>query len=187
MSAVPRAAGDVAGPAGATLQLLQEAQQKMGLGDDPNDAGGTADDDGPKGRVRRAARRCWALLLARIYECLPLLCPTCGQPMRIIAFILERPVIEQILGHMGEPTTCSDPAPSGTSSGLTGPAAPAGGDGIRPGSGACGMAGHGSNGGLDGRHLGVNHRKETRDERSPRAVWAGVCVQSGINRCSTAK
>jgi len=51
----------------------------------------------------RIAARCWALLLARIYECLPLLCPRCGEPMRIIAFILDRPVIERILTHIGEP------------------------------------------------------------------------------------
>jgi hypothetical protein len=38
-----------------------------------------------------------------IYECLPLQCPSCGQPMRMIAFILEPPVIERILGHIGEP------------------------------------------------------------------------------------
>ena len=47
--------------------------------------------------VGRLAARCWALLLARIYECLPLLCPRCGEPMRIIAFILDPPVIERIL------------------------------------------------------------------------------------------
>jgi len=96
---------ETAGPAGATLQLLQEAQQKMGLGDDPNDTGGTADGDGSKGRVCHAVTRCRAMLLARIYECLPLLSPACGGPMRIIAFVLERPVIEQILGHIGEPST----------------------------------------------------------------------------------
>jgi hypothetical protein len=39
-----------------------------------------------------------------IYECFPLQCPSCGQPMRIIAFILDPPVIERILGHVGEPT-----------------------------------------------------------------------------------
>jgi hypothetical protein len=31
-------------------------------------------------------------------------CPKCGKPMRIIAFVLERPVIERILEHIGEPT-----------------------------------------------------------------------------------
>ena len=55
--------------------------------------------------LRKAAARCWALLLVRIYECLPLLCPRCGEPMRIIAFILDPPVIERILTHIGEPTT----------------------------------------------------------------------------------
>jgi hypothetical protein len=44
------------------------------------------------------------MLLARIYECLPLTCEKCGQPMRLIAFIMEPPVVEKILAHIGEPT-----------------------------------------------------------------------------------
>jgi hypothetical protein len=31
-----------------------------------------------------------------IYECLPLTCPKCGQPMRLIAFIMEPVVVEKI-------------------------------------------------------------------------------------------
>ncbi|MCM8614066.1 transposase [Accumulibacter sp.] len=54
---------------------------------------------------RQAARYVWALLLARIYEVLPLLCPQCGREMKIIAFITEGPAIGQILGHLGEPTS----------------------------------------------------------------------------------
>ncbi len=54
---------------------------------------------------RKAARYVWALLLARIYEVLPLLCPQCGGEMRIIAFITEAAVIREILGHLGEPTS----------------------------------------------------------------------------------
>jgi len=85
-----------AGPSGATLQVLQEAEQKMGLQEEqPEPRAGE--------RFRHTAARCWALLLARIYECLPLQCPRCGQPMRIIAFILEPPVVERILSHIGEP------------------------------------------------------------------------------------
>lgn len=45
------------------------------------------------------------LLLARIYEVLPLLCPTCGGEMKIIDFITEGAVIREILGHLGEPTS----------------------------------------------------------------------------------
>ncbi len=92
-----RAVIQSAGPAGATLQVLQEAREKMGLQEvDPSDTE-------PTSGIRRTAARCWALLLARIYECLPLQCPRCGEPMRIIAFILEPPVIERILLHVGEP------------------------------------------------------------------------------------
>jgi hypothetical protein len=61
-------------------------------------------EDTPLGRVRQAAARCWAMLLARIYECLPLTCEKCGQPMRLIAFIMEPVVAEKILSHIGEPT-----------------------------------------------------------------------------------
>ena len=52
---------------------------------------------------RQAARYVWALLLARIYEVPPLLCPQCGGAMKIIAFITETVVIREILGHLGEP------------------------------------------------------------------------------------
>jgi hypothetical protein len=52
--------------------------------------------------VRKAAARCWALLLVRIYECLPLRCTKCGEPMRIIAIVLDRPTIERILDHIGD-------------------------------------------------------------------------------------
>ena len=65
---------------------------------------GPAVDDEPRTVIRRAAARCWALLLARIYECLPLSCPKCGRPMTIIAFITAPPVIQKILTHIGEPT-----------------------------------------------------------------------------------
>ena len=40
---------------------------------------------------------------AWIYECLPLTCEKCGQPMRLIAFIMEPVVVEKILSHIGEP------------------------------------------------------------------------------------
>jgi len=52
---------------------------------------------------RQAARYVWALLLARIYEVLPLTCPQCGGAMKIIAFITEAVVMREILGHLREP------------------------------------------------------------------------------------
>jgi hypothetical protein len=55
--------------------------------------------------LRRAARYAWALLLARIYEVFPLVCPRCGGGMRIIAFITDAAAVREILSHLGEPTS----------------------------------------------------------------------------------
>ena len=43
----------------------------------------------------------WAVLIARIYEVFPLLCPMCGGQMRLIAFITEGMQIRRILDHIG--------------------------------------------------------------------------------------
>jgi hypothetical protein len=77
--------------------MAAQARQGMGLAAETGEAE-------PKPDFRRKLARCWALLLARIYECLPLKCPKCGEPMRIIAFVLDAPTIERILDHIGEPT-----------------------------------------------------------------------------------
>jgi hypothetical protein len=61
---------------------------------------------------RRAARYAWALLLARIYEVFPLVCPRCGAAMRIIAFISDGPTVRDILAHCGEPTAPPRIAPA---------------------------------------------------------------------------
>jgi len=45
----------------------------------------------------------WAMLLARIFEVLPLVCPKCTHPMRIIAFIEDPHTIKRILTHINEP------------------------------------------------------------------------------------
>jgi hypothetical protein len=43
----------------------------------------------------------WAVLIARIYEVLPLLRPLCGGQMRLIAFITHSADIRHILDHIG--------------------------------------------------------------------------------------
>ena len=60
-------------------------------------------------RLRYPLRRCllkpahclWAVLIARIYEVFPLLCPMCGGQMRLIAFITEGAQIRRVLEHIG--------------------------------------------------------------------------------------
>jgi hypothetical protein len=51
-------------------------------------------------RNARALRRSWAQLIKRIYEVDPLVCPSCGSEMRVIAFITEHDLVDAILRHL---------------------------------------------------------------------------------------
>lgn len=50
---------------------------------------------------KRRAHYLWAVLIVRIYEVVPLVCPICGRQMRISAFIAYSVFIRQILKHIG--------------------------------------------------------------------------------------
>jgi hypothetical protein len=50
-------------------------------------------------RNARALRRSWAQLIKRIYEVDPLVCPSCGSEMKVIAFITEHDLVDAILRH----------------------------------------------------------------------------------------
>jgi hypothetical protein len=43
------------------------------------------------------------MLLARIYEVLPLICPCCGGELRILAFVTDSSSISTLLTHLGLP------------------------------------------------------------------------------------
>jgi len=66
--------------------------------------------DTPKHRA--ASHYLWAMLLARIYETLPLVCPLCQSPMRIISFITDAGTVRKILEHLGESTVPPKVAPA---------------------------------------------------------------------------
>ncbi len=53
--------------------------------------------------LRRIARYAWAVLLARIDEVFPLVCPRFGGERRIIAFVTD--AVREILSPLGEPTS----------------------------------------------------------------------------------
>lgn len=61
---------------------------------------------------RRVAGHAWTLLLDRIYEAFPLICPPCSSEIRIIAFVIEALVVRDILAHLSEPTHCAGPWPT---------------------------------------------------------------------------
>jgi hypothetical protein len=47
----------------------------------------------------------WAMLIARIYEVLPLVCPQWGDELKIVAFLTETDAIQRIMTHIGESAT----------------------------------------------------------------------------------
>jgi hypothetical protein len=53
-----------------------------------------------EGPDARALRRSWAQLIKRIYEVDPLVCPSCGGEMKVIAFIIDHAVVDKILRHL---------------------------------------------------------------------------------------
>jgi len=68
-------------------------------GHDPVDAPGACDEvASPSAASARSARSparyLWAMLLARLFESQPLVCPNCGADMRIIAFITDAAPID---------------------------------------------------------------------------------------------
>ena len=66
----------------------------------------------PEPPKRSKAHYLWAVLIARIYEVFPLLCPMCGGQMRIIAFITHSADIRKILDHTGVDSEAPNIAPA---------------------------------------------------------------------------
>jgi hypothetical protein len=64
-------------------------------------------------RDARAMRRSWAQLIKRIYEVDPLVCPSCGSEMKVIAFITEHDVVDAILSHLAKAGARSPRGPPG--------------------------------------------------------------------------
>jgi hypothetical protein len=94
-----------AGLSEALACQLRQAAARMGL---DGDAQVPAPEPPPP---TRAARYPWAMLLARIYEVLPLVFPRCSGAMRILAFVTEVATVRRVLEHVGEAATPSPPSP----------------------------------------------------------------------------
>ena len=52
------------------------------------------------------------MLLARLFESIPLVCPHCGADRHIIVFVTEAAAVERILEHIGEPSRPPPIAPA---------------------------------------------------------------------------
>jgi hypothetical protein len=55
----------------------------------------------PAPNTRSPARYLWAMLLARLFESLPLTCPNCRADIRIIAVTTDAVPVERILSYIG--------------------------------------------------------------------------------------
>ena len=102
-------------PLRAAVTALAQPAKQVVVQTDPATTGEGAFGVAPLGNVlpsqsgpaqpvppKRPAHYLWAVLIARIYEVLPLLCPKCGGQMRLIAFITDGVQIKKILDHIGE-------------------------------------------------------------------------------------
>ena len=78
-----------AGPSETIQARLEEAARKMGI---------------EKEKSKKKASISWAMLMARIFESLPLLCPRCHNPMRIISCIMDLDSVSRFLEHLELPT-----------------------------------------------------------------------------------
>jgi hypothetical protein len=116
-----------AGPSAALQMQLEEAAKTMELeseadpdhpaeqaaaaaGDSdhsrPGAAPATAETSAlgkPNDEQKPRHRYVWAMLMARVFDCLPLRCPVCGNAMRVLAFITEPYELRRLLRHVGEP------------------------------------------------------------------------------------
>jgi hypothetical protein len=69
---------------------------------DESSAGPAAPGEAEESAYVKARRRTWAQLLARVYGVDALKCRRCGKRMKIIAFLTDPEVVEEILRHTGK-------------------------------------------------------------------------------------
>ncbi|MBK8648885.1 MAG: transposase [Gemmatimonadetes bacterium] len=91
----------------AVLWLVCEPPPRHAAEGDARRRRAARDRAAPRLAPTEVARR-WALLLQQIFEVDPLACPTCHGAMRVVAFITQSSVIDQILTHL---RTRAVPAP----------------------------------------------------------------------------
>ena len=74
-----------------------EVGEPRGAGEEPGRAIEPEAEDVPEWVTQR--RRSWARLLRRIYEVVPLVCPRCGEELKVVAVITDPVVVDRIQAH----------------------------------------------------------------------------------------
>lgn len=104
----------LAGSSNALRLRMQQAAEEMGLDRQERSQDSRTDsvqDMKEKEQARRRASISWAMLMARIFEFLPLLCPRCSHPMKMVGFIVEPENVRKVLEHLDLPTKAPVPYP----------------------------------------------------------------------------
>lgn len=101
----------------AGLPIDQQPKVNRGDGDTQlqpsREQGKEKDTDGQKGFGGfKGVVSSWAMLLARIYDVFPLVCPQCSGPMRVLNFVTEVQSVEKLLAHINEPIEALVMAPA---------------------------------------------------------------------------
>jgi hypothetical protein len=61
---------------------------------------------------RPAPSKGWAEMIRKIYEVDPMICPRCGGRMRVVAFLTEHAVVDQIIRHLELTFVAEKPPPA---------------------------------------------------------------------------
>lgn len=100
-----------AGSDDAGSNVMNDSMNKMNT--TPNTERNESKDNNEKtSATKKRACSLWAIMIARIFEVMPLICTRCGKPMKIISFLTEKDTIEHILNHIGEPSIPPHPTRS---------------------------------------------------------------------------
>ena len=67
---------------------------------EPNDSADEVPDDPVETITRQQAKSTWARMIQKVYEVDPLVCPKCGEKMRILSVITDRQEIRRIMEHL---------------------------------------------------------------------------------------
>ena len=109
MRAVPRPRLHLIRFHGVLAPNAKMRAQGVPAGPDEQDSAACSSSAEPGCVHARPARMNWARLLKRVFEIDLEHCPDCGGELRIIAALLEAPLIERILTHPGLVARLPDP------------------------------------------------------------------------------
>ena len=84
------------------LERFQKYPPRVGMKSSEEPASGSAEASSVPGETitQLQAKSTWARMIQKVYGVDPLVCPKCGEKMRILAVITDRQEIRRIMEHL---------------------------------------------------------------------------------------